>query len=390
MARLPLIVALVSLVSLSLHSLTCASEENASGVLPPEVVAFRAGLETLVRQNRLPGVAVGILRDQELIWADGIGYADLENKTPASPTTPYRLASVSKPFAAVLIMQLVEKGKLELNTPMAQFRVPSRYRQKPILIRHVLSHTSEGVPGSVYQYSGDCYSDLTLVIEEVTGKSYPRVLKSNILDPTQMRRSVPGPMAPGYETIIGDLALPYEVFEGVPVRSAYPIVVPNWSSSHEQDWTVVGFLKRTEDFTRREILGNAYTPLHGMQTSGGLVSTITDLAKFDVALDRDRLITRESKEQIFTPAVSNSGKKLPYGLGWFVQQHKGLKLVWHYGEWPPTHSSLYLKVPQKDLTLVILANCAGLSSPYSLWQGNVLASPYATLFLETCVLDEKD
>ncbi|HUT95655.1 MAG TPA: serine hydrolase [Thermoguttaceae bacterium] len=152
---------------------------------------------------------------------------------------------------------------------------------------------------------------------------------------------------------------------GVPASTygRYPIAVPNWSATHEQDRAIVGFMKETEDPTRREILGKAYTPLYGLQTSAGVVSTVTDFAKSDVALDRDVLIARGSREKTFTRTVSNRGNVLPYGLGWFVQEHRGVKLVWHHGEWPPTHSCFYLKVPRKNRTLILLANCAELIEP---------------------------
>ena len=345
--------------------------------------SFEEDLEHLVRQNHLPGVAAGIIKDQKLVWAKGIGYADIENKVPASQTTLYRLASTSKPFAAVLIMQLVEQGKLTLDTPMAKFRVPPRHKKKPILVRQVLSHTSEWTPGERYDYSGDAYSDLTLVIEETAKKSYPNILKANIFDPTGMDRTPPGMLAIGYEKTMHDLAIPYEFVGGKLQRSAYPIIVCNWSASREQQWTIVGFLKNIDDFTRREILGDNYTPLYGgVNASGGIVSTIVDLAKFDVALDRNELISEASRNLMFTPTLSNDKKVLPYGLGWFVQEIKKTKIVWHYGDFPPAASSLYLKVPGHDLTFLLLANTSQLSGSYGLHEGNVMRSPYATLFLK--------
>jgi CubicO group peptidase (beta-lactamase class C family) len=350
---------------------------------------FEEDLENLVKKNQLPGVAVGIIKEQKLIWAKGIGYADIENKVPASPTTLYRLASTSKPFAAVLIMQLVEQGKLALDTPMAKFRVPPRHKEKPTLVRQVLSHTSEWTPGERFDYSGDAYSDLTLVIEETANKSYPDILKANIFDPIGMERTPPGMWAVGYEQTMHDLAIPYEFIGGRLQRSAYPVIVCDWSASREQQWTIVGFLKTVEDATRHEILGDSYTPLYGgVNASGGIVSNIVDLAKFDIALDRGQLISEASRKLMFTPTLSNNQEILPYGLGWFVQKTKGIKLVWHYGHFPPFASSLYLKISEHDLTFLILANSSQLSDTYSLGEGDVTQSPYASLFLNTFVFGE--
>jgi CubicO group peptidase (beta-lactamase class C family) len=125
--------------------------------------------------EQLVGLAAGVVDHGELVWARGFGHADVERDIPFTPQTLVRIASVSKPFAAILIMQLVDEGKLSLDTPMADFRVGKRYRENPILVRHVLSHTSEGTPGAAYKYSGNIFSDLTLVIEQATGESYLQI-----------------------------------------------------------------------------------------------------------------------------------------------------------------------------------------------------------------------
>jgi hypothetical protein len=118
-----------------------------------------------------------------------------------------------------------------------------------------------------------------------------------------------------------------------------------------------------------------------LSSSAGMISTVLDLAKFDVAMDRNLVVTQESKAAMFTPTISNSGRPLPYGLGWFVQYHNDVKLVWHYGHAPKAYSSLILKVPAKALTLILLANSDGLSGPFRLGAGNVLRSPFAVAFL---------
>jgi CubicO group peptidase (beta-lactamase class C family) len=382
---------LIIIASLSYGEISMAT--NAKNTLVPKQInhegvgIFEEFLKQLVEQNQLPGVAAGIVKNQKLIWARGIGYADIENKIPASPTTLYRLASTSKPFAAVLIMQLIERGKLNLDTPMAKFRVPPRHDHKQTLVRQVLSHTSEWTPGERFDYSGDAYSDLTLVIEETVRKSYPDILKENIFDPTGMDRTPPGMGAIGYEKAMHDLAIPYEFAAGKLQRSAYPVIVCNWSAMREQQWTIVGFLKTIEDVTRREILGDRYTPLYGgVNASGGIVSNIVDLAKFDAALDRGQLVNETSRNLMFTPTLSNDKKVLPYGLGWFVQEINEIKIVWHYGHFPPIASSLYLKVPEHNVTFLLLANTSQLSDSYELQNGDVMRSPYARLFLNHFVL----
>jgi CubicO group peptidase (beta-lactamase class C family) len=87
---------------------------------------------------------------------------------------------------------------------------------------------------------------------------------------------------------------------------------------------------------------------------------------------------------MWTPAVTSSGQALPYSLGWFVQEVEGTRIVGHYGWWPGAFSSLLLKVPEQELTLVLLANGDGASAPFQIGEyGDLLRSPFATTFLNT-------
>jgi CubicO group peptidase (beta-lactamase class C family) len=122
-----------------------------------------------------------------------------------------------------------------------------------------------------------------------------------------------------------------------------------------------------------------------VSASAGMVSTVIDLAKFDVAMDQNRIISKKSKETMFMPMVSNGGKTLPYGLGWFVQQYQGMEIIWHYGYDPGAYSSLIVKIPAKELTMILLANSDGASRNHNLGAGDVLASPFAALFIRMFV-----
>ena len=109
----------------------------------------------------------------------------------------------------------------------------------------------------------------------------------------------------------------------------------------------------------------------------------------DVAVDRHALVTSETQERAWTPAVSSvTGGTLPYALGWFIQRLQGLRVVWHYGYWPDSFSSLYLKIPEKNLSLVLLANSDGLSAPFRLGNGDATRSAFATSFLRLFVFED--
>jgi CubicO group peptidase (beta-lactamase class C family) len=120
----------------------------------------------------------------------------------------------------------------------------------------------------------------------------------------------------------------------------------------------------------------------GDGAAGGVISTVIDLAKFDLALDAGKLVSARSRELMMTPARSTSGAALPYGLGWFVEVYRGRKLVWHSGWWEKAYSALYLKVPEEKLTLILLANSEGLWWDNPLDSAQVEKSPFAAAFLE--------
>jgi CubicO group peptidase (beta-lactamase class C family) len=362
---------------------------------------FENALGRLANERHLSGLSAAIVQNHRLVWSRGFGEAKLEGKLPAAPETPYRLASLSKPFAAVLIMQLVEEGKLELDAPMRDFAIhpwfepgggswahyPSRYEERPITVRHVLTHTSEAEPpGEAYNYSGNIFADLTWVIEDVTKKSYPTVLQERIFGPLQMKRSLPGQLVPWGQAVAAEIATPYELRQGKAVAGSYPgfgldpdVDVTPWSLDPAYR------LPFATQAARVELLGKAYTPLYSSQAAAGMVSTVEDLARFDIALDADQLIAADTREQMFTPARNSAGKSLPYGLGWFVEDVDGKRLVWHYGWFPPTVSALYLKIPEENLTLLLLSNCDGLSAGMAWTAMGVRASPYARLFLHQFV-----
>src|SRR5262245_44252018 len=117
----------------------------------------------------IPGMSAAIVKNQQVIWSKGFGYADVENKVPATPQTLYHVASLTKTFASTLVMQLVEQGKLDLDEPVSRYT--TEIQGDSVHVKHLLSHTSEGTPGEHYSYNGNRYALLTPVLEKKTGKS---------------------------------------------------------------------------------------------------------------------------------------------------------------------------------------------------------------------------
>jgi CubicO group peptidase (beta-lactamase class C family) len=313
----------------------------------------------------IPGISAAIVKDQKLVWARGFGFADYEKRIPATENTPYRIASLTKTFASTLVMQLVEQGKVSLDDSMSKYSAD--FKDDSVKVRHILSHTSEGVPGEKYKYSGDRFAYLDAVIEKTTGKTFREFLTSNVLQKLKMSDSVPGQdvleqpnilkatldakTLRRYENVLGRLAKPYTLYgDSQIILSPYPI-------------------KR-------------------ITTAADFVSTVIDLAKYDAAIDRNLLLRKETQNAAWTPAISNGGQALPYGLGWFSQNYQGVKLIWHYGQWQ-TFSALYLKVPEKNLSFILLANSNALSSPFGLGAtGDITKSAFALTFLRMFVFED--
>jgi len=344
---------------------TAAEEAEAGGSVFSE---FSSSLDEIRQILKIPGMSAAVVRDQELVWARGFGYADLENQVEAGPDTPYGLASVTKPVAATLIMQLVQERVIDLDAPISNYGVQLE-ADGVVTVRHLLTHTSEGVPGTVHNYNGDRYGHLGGVIEGATGKTFARLLGERFLLPLGMTNTALNP----FSIWGGSSRHGFEDFSrsfgwGEPFRH-YPDVYQRLSHPYQFD----------PDYN---IIPGMYHLYHN--PAAGMVSSVTDLAKFDIALDQGTLLGDEALAEMFTPAYGTyEGREdLMYGLGWYTQDYEGLRLIWHTGRWPPSTSALYLKVPEENLTFIILANTDNLTTPfYSIGNGDITTSTLALSFL---------
>ena len=215
---------------------------------------------------------------------------------------------------------------------------------------HLLTHTSEGVPGSHYKYNGDRYALLSNVIQSATGRTFHQLADERIIQPLGLQNTAPGDMslaaADGFDTT----GLKQNTAQGYNSNGIQAVDYPKLFS-----------------------------------TAAGLVSNIDDMLKYAASFDGNLLLTDDLKAKLFSPMISNSGKALPYGLGWFMQEKEGIKLAWHYGYWTGM-SSLIIRIPEKKLSFVLMANSDMLSAPWPLGNGDIWVSPYAREFLKSFVL----
>jgi hypothetical protein len=123
------------------------------------------------------------------------------------------------------------------------------------------------------------------------------------------------------------------------------------------------------------------SPVTTLTATSGLISTVRDFARFDLALKRGDLLAPATLASAWQPAAGGGGVPLPHGLGWFVQVYNGETVVWQFGVADDASSSLTVTVPGRGLTLVLLANSSGLARPFALEEGDLMASPFGRLFL---------
>jgi D-alanyl-D-alanine carboxypeptidase len=278
--------------------------------------------------HQIPGIAVGIVHNGELIWGKGYGFADLEKRTPVTLDTRFRIASITKSFTAAAIMQLRDAGKLRLDDPVRQ-SVPwfdLRYEGAPeITIRHLLTHTS-GLPrdasiahwtDNVFQswdevirttrerrptmppeqdfsYSNLGYSLLGAVIENVSGEDWEGYIQRHILDPLGMNNTV------------------------VALRG------------HEAD-VATGYLRYGDDYSRQAA---PFAETRGFSASASMASSIRDLAKyahFHLSLGETPVLSGHSLREMHRVHWLERDWQSGYGLGLRVHRVNEWEISGHGG-----------------------------------------------------------
>lgn len=361
------IVAAISLFVLLVLPLLKTKEPDLDQIHVATVADLARELESLRQRLGIPGLSAAIGEHGRIIWAQGFGWADIERRQRVQPDNLFHLASLTKPYAATLVLQLVDEGKLDLGAPASDFGIQISGSQT-IRVWHLLSHTSSGVPGSTFRYDGGAFGRLTAVVERTTGRPFASELAERIIRPLGLHQTAPNPRDvtgappddPGRRT-----------FDASGLDRA--LIDRGLVTDYAARWTVGPMA----------LFGPMRPHAHPtyLFAAAGLVASPSDVARFSMALDEGRLLKEATLKKAYTPVRTPNGEMLPYGLGWFVQQDRGLTLVWHFGQFSES-SSLIVKIPSRQLTFVVLANSDGLSRGLRLGdQGKLLVSPSAKLFL---------
>ncbi|MEO7073322.1 MAG: serine hydrolase domain-containing protein [Rhodanobacter sp.] len=315
---------------------------DAAAALKPEAAAD-ARMAPYV--GNVPGASLLVLKDGKPLVRRGYGRANLESGELVTPSTNYRLASVSKQFTAAAILLLAEDGKLRLDDPVRRWLPTLPETTQQVTLRQLLTHTGglidyeDLIPpgttaqvsdddvlrllatapdtyfaaGSAYRYSNTGYVLLGLVVERAAGTGLAQFLRQRIFAPLHM-----------------DNTLLYERGGPDVLHRAY-----GYSQAHGR-WT------RTDQSVTSATRGD-----------GGIYSSIDDLAKWDAALYDDRLLSATSRQLAFTAHVKVSGEpyQAGYGYGWRITGDT----LWHSGE-SIGFRNVIVRWPKQHLTVIILSN----------------------------------
>jgi serine beta-lactamase-like protein LACTB, mitochondrial len=320
-----------------------------------QVIKIDALIQTQMSESKIPGLSVAIVKEDQLRYSKGFGLADLENSVAAKSTTVYRLGSLSKTITATAVMQLMERGKLDLDAPVQKYCAAFPAKPWPVTARQLLAHMA-GVrdydnqkfleeyfstrhynsitesldifrndpllqePGTKYKYSTYGYNVLGCVIEGASAMSYGDYIRESILKPAGMN-----------ETGIDDLTR----------------IIANRAHGYS----------RTQ---KGELLNTRLADTSNKIAAGGLISSVEDISRFAIALQTGKLLGSAAVEQMWTLQKTNDGQAIPYALGWRIAERNGMKEVFHGGAAAGFSTFLYL-LPAKKVAVVLMANMELLS-----------------------------
>ncbi len=325
----------------------CAA--NPSSQTPsPAAAGVRQFIMDTLQVLGAPGAAICVIRDGRIVWNEGIGMADLEQRVPVSTTTRFRIGSVSKALTGVALGRLYEDGKLDLDAPIQRYVPSFPMKRYPVTVRQVAGHlagirhylpgefenqkhyagVTEGLamfagdsllfePGTRYQYSSFGYNLLGAVIEGASGEPYLAYMRREIFGPAGMTHTA----AEHPDSIVPD-------------RGRY--------------------------YTRSDSLGpilNApYVDNAYKWPSGGFVAAAEDLARFGDHLLRGDLVRPETLKLLWTSMRTADGEETEYGVGWTVEtDSRGRRRVRHSGGsvGGTAHLIIY---PEQRLVVAVLVN----------------------------------
>ncbi|HMF57661.1 MAG TPA: serine hydrolase [Pyrinomonadaceae bacterium] len=326
------------------------AQTRATATANPELAERSARVDQMLAplvQEGAPGVEVMVVQNGQIVKSSGYGLANVETRTPVTAQTVFEIGSVSKPFTAIAILMLSERGRLSLDDPVTKYLqgLPP-YAQK-VTIRHLLNHTSglvdvinprwfrknytptsrevlkmlmqeqkpNAAPGEAFEYNNTGYTLLALIVEKVTGERFSKFMQENVFKPLGMTH-----------TLIFDETKPK---------------VLNLATS---------YISEGGPFQPAENLSDIY--IYGAK---GVWSTAEDMAKWAEALMGGKLVKADTLKQAFMPTRLNNGTISQYGYGWYVNSDEGLNVVEHAGGYLGYRATIRL-YPTERTIVILLSN----------------------------------
>jgi CubicO group peptidase (beta-lactamase class C family) len=359
------------LVLIVIVALSAAGWANAQSIADDPRVAtalkmIEAWVDAQLAYEEIPGMSLGVVYDQELLWSRGFGYADISKKRPATPSTIYSICSISKLFTSIAIMQLWEQEKLRLDDPITKhlpwFNIQDRFPDAPeITIQGILTH-SAGLPreadypywtgpehnfptkkqiidklsgqeelypaDTFFQYSNLGMALLGEVIAAVSGQAYDMYIKEHILDPLGLKNTTPE--------------------------------IPEEQRGNK---LATGYTMKLRDGGRREV---PFYHVNGIAPAAGFASTVEDLARF--ASWQFRLIGKGGQEVLKVNTLKKMHRvhwfdtdwRTTQGLGFSVSRQDEKIQVGHGGSCPGYRTQLSLR-PKDKIAVIVMTNAQGVS-----------------------------
>jgi CubicO group peptidase (beta-lactamase class C family) len=320
------------------------------------VSLFERYVEALRQQSGIPGMSAAIVQNGRVVWDAGFGYQDVEALIRPTGDTPYPVFGLTQALSStVVLQQCMEQRYLELTDRVQRWN--PEFDESATTVAQLMSHTTSA---GAFKYDPDRFAALTRVADQCANSRYVRLLTEEIFNRLGMVNSMPG-------ADVLDTASPHRRWINASTLDRYVALHARQAAPYKVD------------SRGRATRSNA--PAAALSASTGVISTVRDLARFDAALDEGVLIEASTRSR----AWESSGSA-PAGLGWFVSRHNGEQVVWHFGLARDAYSSLIVKVPGRNLTLLLLANSDGLvGPPYTLADGNLSTNLFASIFLKLFV-----
>jgi serine beta-lactamase-like protein LACTB, mitochondrial len=326
--------------------------------------AHKVGSELLGRG--IPGLAVAVAVDGRIVFAEGFGYADLEQRVPAWPSTKFRIGSISKPLTAVALMQLVEQRKIDLDAPVQKYvpsfpdngaRITARllaghlagirhYKDDEFLIAKHYGSIVEGLkifqddplvapPGTKYSYSTYGFNLLSAVIESASGETFLDYMQRHVFD------------ALGLVHTTAD-----ENRRLVDERSRF------------YSRTTAGGLENAP------YVDNSYK-----WAGGGFLSTPEDIVRFGSALLHPGFLSADSLKLLFSSQKTIAGQETNYGIGWAIQKSQSGQRIYQHSGGSVGGTCQMIVYPETRVVVALLTNLG--EAPWKIADVESIAEPFA-------------